>query len=325
LKGGRSLLLTVHKERDIVIALLMTIGVFAADLLTPLWYDAWVLYLVPMFFMFRSLKRPYIYSVVVTVLIVADLFLFPSDSTSFLHAEINRFTGILGGWGVSVLLMQLKRMNISLLQAGNELEMRVEDRTSELAQANRSLRKENEERIQAEEERKRIEDKLQRMSITDELTGLLNRRGFYTLGEQQLKLSNRNARGIYLLYTDLNDLKKINDTFGHGEGDAALRSAAMILKECFRNSDVVARIGGDEFAVIPIGMSGDNLEVIIERFLNKIESYNKTAGHEYKVSMSVGTAYYDPLNPVTVDELLTCADKMMYEDKKKNKQSSSFF
>jgi len=165
-------------------------------------------------------------------------------------------------------------------------------------------------------DRKLMEEKLYKMSITDELTGLLNRRGFYTLCEQQLRLSKRQNKGIYLLYADLDNLKKINDVYGHHEGDVALRGAAAIIKECFRDADIIARIGGDEFAVIPPGSSESQLEKIIERFLKNVENYNVKVKPAYKLSLSAGTAYYDPSNPCSVDELLRQADESMYENKR---------
>src|SRR5208282_5416520 len=114
---------------------------------------------------------------------------------------------------------------------------------------------------------KAMEEKLHALSITDDLTGLFNRRGFYTFAEQQLKLAGRQKKKIYMLYADQDNLKEINDTWGHQEGDAALVDIAAIFKECFRDSDVVARIGGDEFVVVPIGEKGGNIEAILARFI----------------------------------------------------------
>jgi PAS domain S-box-containing protein len=125
---------------------------------------------------------------------------------------------------------------------------------------------------------KKMEERLRTLSITDELTGLFNRRGFFTLADQQIKLANRHKTGIFMLYADLNGLKMINDKFGHKAGDLALIDMAKLLKKTYRESDVVARIGGDEFAVIPIG-------------------------------------HYDPEKPCSLDELLIQADRMMYKQK----------
>ena len=95
----KSTSLNLFQEKSITIAMLMTSAIFIGDLLAPLWYDIWVLYLIPLVLMFRSARRPYLYSAVVTLLIIAGLFFFHSDSTSFMHASANRITGIFGGVG----------------------------------------------------------------------------------------------------------------------------------------------------------------------------------------------------------------------------------
>jgi diguanylate cyclase (GGDEF)-like protein/PAS domain S-box-containing protein len=166
-----------------------------------------------------------------------------------------------------------------------------------------------------------IEEKLHTLSLTDELTGLYNRRGFFTLAEQFLKLSRRQKQGIFMLYADIDNLKEINDTFGHKEGDLALINTADILKKNYRESDIIARIGGDEFVVIPIGTAKDNIEIIISRFDKSIETYNSKSNREYNLSLSYGLAFYDPANPCSLDELLMQADKTMYEHKKHKKNS----
>ncbi len=165
-------------------------------------------------------------------------------------------------------------------------------------------------------ELKSMEEQLRTLSLSDELTGIYNRRGFFTLGEQQLKLAKRMKKGIFMLYADVDDLKEINDTWGHKEGDLALIETAAVLKKTFRGSDVVARVGGDEFTVIPIGISGDNIEVIAARLQKSIEVHNTEKSCDYNLSLSFGIAYYDPENPCSVEELLAQADKLMYEQKR---------
>lgn len=161
-----------------------------------------------------------------------------------------------------------------------------------------------------------LQDKVLRMSVTDELTGLCNRRGFFTLAEQQLKLARREKKGLVMLYADLDNLKTINDVLGHQEGDRALIDIGAILKATFRDSDIVARIGGDEFVVLPIGTTGDNIEKITGRLRENLENHNKKGGHRHMLSISFGIACYDPERPSSIDELLGEGDKKMYEQKR---------
>jgi diguanylate cyclase (GGDEF)-like protein/PAS domain S-box-containing protein len=169
-------------------------------------------------------------------------------------------------------------------------------------------------------DRMRMEEELRALSLRDELTGLYNRRGFVTLASQELRMANRLKKGIYLLYADLDGLKIINDTLGHEAGDRALKDTAVVLKETFRNSDIIARIGGDEFVIVPIGAAGDNMEIITARLLRNLDSMNKKSGRDYNLSLSAGIAYYDPKHPVTVEDLLIKADELMYEQKKRKRE-----
>jgi diguanylate cyclase (GGDEF)-like protein len=124
-----------------------------------------------------------------------------------------------------------------------------------------------------------------------------------------------------MLYADLDNLKMINDTFGHQEGDKALSDIAAILKSTFRDSDIVARIGGDEFAVLPIGTGGNNIEKITGRLQKNLQSHNENKGCRYILSISFGIACYDPACPCSIDELLAQGDAMMYRQKKLKKQA----
>ena len=162
----------------------------------------------------------------------------------------------------------------------------------------------------------KVQEKQRMMSITDELTGLYNRRGFFTLAEQRLKLAKRQRRGIFMLYADVDGLKTINDTLGHQEGDMALADTANLLKATYRESDIIARIGGDEFVVIPAGSSGDDIEIITARLQKNLDHHNATENRKYTLSISIGIAYYDTENPCSIDELLATGDRLMYEQKK---------
>ncbi len=168
-------------------------------------------------------------------------------------------------------------------------------------------------------EQKKLEEQLQTLAITDTLTGLLNRRGFITLSEQQLKATQRTGRGLLLSFIDLDDMKTINDKWGHEEGDISLISAANILKDTFRESDIIARVGGDEFAVLAVNTTGDNPEILISRLQYSINAFNEKAGRPYKIAMSIGTSVYEPENPRSLDELMAEADMLMYEQKQKKK------
>ncbi len=165
-------------------------------------------------------------------------------------------------------------------------------------------------------ERKRIEDKLQAAAVTDELTGLFNRRGFFTIAEQQFKMADRLKKRMSLLYLDLDNLKAINDELGHKTGDEALWDAASIIKNSVRKSDIIARIGGDEFAVLLTDLStSDTEEAVINHLHHNLYEHNKHSGRSYKVSLSIGTSQFDPHNPCSLDGLLTQADILMYRDK----------
>jgi diguanylate cyclase (GGDEF)-like protein/PAS domain S-box-containing protein len=168
--------------------------------------------------------------------------------------------------------------------------------------------------------RKRMEDDLRSMSLRDELTGLYNRRGFIMFAGQQLKIADRMKSGVSLLFADLDGLKQINDTFGHQEGDRAIIDTANVLEGTFRDSDIIARIGGDEFVVLGLKSHEMYFELLTSRLKENIDIYNAERGRPYKLMLSIGVSSYDPENPCSVEELLTRADKLMYEEKQRKKK-----
>jgi len=169
--------------------------------------------------------------------------------------------------------------------------------------------------IQYAIERQRMMRELQAMSITDDLTRLYNRRGFLTLGREMLNMGKRIKKRIVLLYADLDGFKKINDEFGHQEGDRVLIEVAGILKETFRESDIIARVGGDEFVLLGLIDSVINLEILTARLQDKLRLHNERGRFPYQISMSIGGVSYDIDSSLSIQELLSQADKLMYKQK----------
>jgi diguanylate cyclase (GGDEF)-like protein/PAS domain S-box-containing protein len=167
---------------------------------------------------------------------------------------------------------------------------------------------------------KEMQEKLRALSLTDELTGLYNRRGFFVLVEQMLKFARRQKKGLFMLYADLDNLKGINDSLGHKAGDLALIDAAAVLRETYRESDIIARIGGDEFVVIPIGGEKDNVDLVTARLEKGMEALNRKRS-DYTLSISFGASYYNPESPRTIDELLAEAEQKMYDQKRLKRHS----
>jgi diguanylate cyclase (GGDEF)-like protein/PAS domain S-box-containing protein len=165
---------------------------------------------------------------------------------------------------------------------------------------------------------KELEKSLRLISITDSLTGLYNRRGLFALAEQQIKLVNRSKQWLSVLYADLDNLKEINDQFGHQEGDAALTRAADILRTTYRESDIIARIGGDEFVVIIVSDERRSSQAIHGRLQQNLDAHNEGTRAAYILSLSTGIAMYDPQHPVSFEDLLREADRFMYLHKKKD-------
>ncbi len=165
-------------------------------------------------------------------------------------------------------------------------------------------------------DRHQLQRELMNLSLTDELTGLNNRRGFFTMAERQLKLSRRRGQGLVVVLADLDGLKQINDKFGHAEGDRALIATAQVLLATFRDVDIIARLGGDEFAVVVVDADENLEEALRTRLLRQIEANNAREGASYNLSLSVGTARQPVRKPRTMDELLARADEALYKVKR---------
>lgn len=151
------------------------------------------------------------------------------------------------------------------------------------------------------------------LAISDELTGLSNRRGFHFLGQKVLELCVRQGIGAVLVYVDMDNLKQINDQMGHGAGDRAIRAVADALASVFRSSDVISRLGGDEFAVLLSGAS--EADEALSRLFDELDGQGPESDPMVHLSVSAGTAAFDPAAPVPLDELLSTADTAMYRGK----------
>jgi diguanylate cyclase (GGDEF)-like protein len=170
-------------------------------------------------------------------------------------------------------------------------------------------------------ERHKMVTVIQSLAMVDELTGLYNRRGFMKLARHTVNLAKRKGYGISLLFADLDCMKRINDTWGHREGDRALRMTASVLKKSFRESDIVARIGGDEFVVMATGSSSSLLgsSIIMERVKKNIEEVKASEPHEFDFSLSFGVLTPEPGEEFHIEQLIEKADELMYEEKKRKK------
>ena len=155
---------------------------------------------------------------------------------------------------------------------------------------------------------------LRSLSLIDELTGLHNRRGFISLAHQRLKLTARQGVRSTLIFIDVDNLKYINDNFGHREGDCALQQIAKLLRECLRESDIIGRLGGDEFCVLLSQTVEAGGDLIRERLFQLIDKSNENSKHSYLLSVSLGIV--DILGPYELEHQISCADALMYEHKR---------
>ena len=168
-------------------------------------------------------------------------------------------------------------------------------------------------------ERERLIGELRELSLVDPLTGLSNRRGFFAVANQELVLHARTGAPIYGVYMDVNRMKSINDHFGHKAGDEALRVVAAMLRSSFRGSDLIARIGGDEFCALTVE---GGPQPAIERVRTALAAHRSGDSARYRLGLSIGIAKFDPAHHSSVEDLLAEADRSMYEEKERHSRES---
>lgn len=161
-------------------------------------------------------------------------------------------------------------------------------------------------------ERHRLLAEISALSLTDELTGLHNRRAFLTMADQRLQLLERSESRCLLIFADVDELKWTNDTIGHEAGDRLIVDAAAVLRAAFRRTDLVARLGGDEFIVLAAGASDDDSQVVLDKLQRQIDVRNAAAGPAApRLSISAGALAFRAGPSVKLQELIAEADARM--------------
>lgn len=229
---------------------------------------------------------------------------------------------VIGTMGISRDITERKRVERELREHQVRLEELVAERTAELTQANEELERDIAARKVVEKELARKAQELaksnaalENLSLMDDLTGLYNRKGFFTLAEHRMKLAYRTGEPFSIAFIDVDGLKRINDTFGHQEGNRALSDTANVLRECFRESDILARLGGDEFAIFIAEADESQIGSITGRIQQNLAACNSAAGRDYCLSFSAGIVAAGGPNLSDLDTLLASADTLMYGQK----------
>jgi diguanylate cyclase (GGDEF)-like protein len=155
---------------------------------------------------------------------------------------------------------------------------------------------------------------LNTLSLTDVLTGLYNRRGFFVQAEHLHKVSRRRRAKSAVIFADIDGLKRVNDELGHDRGDAAIRDAAFVFRQAFRQADVVSRLGGDEF--VAYTLDDEHPGVILERIQANLDAFNLMEERPYVLSLSAGIVQCDPASDETLSDYLLQADERMYAQKR---------
>jgi diguanylate cyclase (GGDEF)-like protein len=168
-----------------------------------------------------------------------------------------------------------------------------------------------------------LQSELRRMATADPLTRLINRRGFLPTAEHQLEVAKRSHQPLALMFLDLDGLKQVNDTLGHSSGDGMIAEAAFVMRDTFRASDLIARMGGDEFCVLFAAESEAAATAAIVRLQAGVDATNAQEGRPFTLAFSAGIAMFDPEEPRTLDQLMAVADQQMYAAKRAKTATTS--
>lgn len=160
---------------------------------------------------------------------------------------------------------------------------------------------------------------LKQLALIDDLTGLFNRRAFMNLAEHQVKIAKRKNINIFFVFCDLDNLKKINDNYGHSEGDLVLKEFANVLKASFRESDIIARYAGDEYIVLALDVSEEDKQLIKNRVYKNLEKKSESLKKPYDISVSLGAVLHKPESKDTLYDIIDQVDTQMYSEKKRKR------
>lgn len=232
----------------------------------------------------------------------SDIGFFLTDPTDHIPVFLETIRSSLDG------ALHMMDMIANEREHGILLEEMVQERTSELQNALKELSLAN--------------VKLEQISIRDELTGLLNRRGFLSTASRHIALSKRNRNSFICIFFDLDKLKQINDIYGHAQGDIAIKTMADILNKSFRITDVIGRIGGDEFTVLAFDCTVQDYEQIKDRIDQLVNEYNEINMNAWMLDYSAGMASSGEEHNFDIDTLLKLADDALYKVKEEKRGKS---
>jgi diguanylate cyclase (GGDEF)-like protein len=169
----------------------------------------------------------------------------------------------------------------------------------------------------------RFREEMRALAFVDEMVGLCNRRGFFVLAEQQLKLASRTRKGLYLLLIQIDNFQQVTDTYGQRSGNKLMIRFAKLLKDTFRNSDIITRISEDTFAVLTLEAESGSDDVMAKRLLHRLETYNTKNSPDSENLMAImGASYYNPGDSTSVNELLQNADLQLDRHRQGNRKSA---
>jgi len=200
----------------------------------------------------------------------------------------------------------------------HELRVRLQA-AGRILELQESLRQRVRELEEAIAERKIAEEALRNLSLTDQLTGLYNYRGFINVAEHHAKTARRSKHPSLLIYADMDGLKEINDTLGHRAGSTAIAAVGQILRRTFRDCDIIARLGGDEFAVLVTNMQEPETAKVLERLRRNLDAYNESGNDEFTLALSIGAVELDHEEPWSIEDQMARADEVMYREKREKK------